>query len=182
MHFPDAVTSCSITTHCLWPKNPHYDPQSRKYLHVESPTRKILEGRSTFFFFCFFCSPVPSPSSMGVCTNVSVIKSHRSPHRLSPVCFLKGGELEALGGQLVVVSVRPTWYPDNSDSKHWLCPLGALSCGLRAISPPPSRPTWPNISHFALQPLLDPFLPLQNTTRIFLFRCMQHLNRDDQVW
>lgn len=122
--------------------------------NLQNIGRKGYFLRLLFLLFPCFVRPTrpPNPLLHGCLHKCECIKSRRSPHRLSPVCFLKGGELEALGGQLVVVSVRPTWYPDNSDSKHWLCPPGALSCGLRAISPPPSRPTSPNISHFTCNP------------------------------
>lgn len=133
------VVSCIFLTRSRVAVSPHtvYDQRTHIKIHSLANTcmlnpqlaRYWKEGLLSSSFF-FFCSPVlcvqhgprTIPLLHGCLHKCECVKSHRSPHRLSPVCFLKGGELEALGGQLVVVSVRPTWYPDNSDSKHWLCP------------------------------------------------------------
>lgn len=67
-------------------------------------------GQKGYFFLSdsFNCTPEAHPTSYCLHFYICNVSSHRCLHRLFINLFLKGRKLEALGGQLVVISVRRT--------------------------------------------------------------------------
>lgn len=64
---------------------------------------------------CPLCPTHDTQVGQCVGTTVSVSAAALVSSSALACVFLKGGELEALGGQLVVISVRPTWCHDRAD-------------------------------------------------------------------